>query len=277
MSGKLMQQCSVGFCRKTTGELPLLGPGKGEKGFNEVQNFLKRFGYIPMAAPIEPGMLCPHTGDGLKAFQRRYKLNETGKFDGPTKELINRSRCGVPDFSSELDFRTIAAWDRRSLTFAFGAPTQQPVGPDAASDAVRSAFATMVLAGVGLALTEIPAEESPDILVEWRRAADPDHSMIGGTLAHADFPPGSSIITDGLPLPLHFDDDEHRWVVGTELDGFDIETVALHEIGHNLGLLHTYVSGTVMFPSVSPNFTRHDLQPDDMAGLRELYPQEQAS
>lgn len=62
------------------------------------------------------------------------------------------------------------------------------------------------------------------------------------------------------------------WSVGALANAFDVETVALHEIGHILGLQHTTVAGAVMFPSVSSNSTSRALQPDDLAGIRSLYP-----
>lgn len=103
-----------------------------------------------------------------------------------------------------------------------------------------------------------------------RRRPRPQHGR--RRAAHADFPPGCSVVVDQLPLPVHFDDSEHTWVIGAASGGFDIETVALHEIGHILGLEHSAVSGAVMFPSVSSNFTLRALQEDDLAGLRQLYP-----
>ena len=157
-----------------------------------------------------------------------------------------QDRCGLPDFP-ELEFRTIGAWNRRNLTFAFGPLTGQPVGTQAAMNAVRNAFVTWSAAGVGLQFTEVQTAQNPDIQIEWRPAKDPDHDMRGSVIAHSDFPPGFWIIVNRLPLPLHFDDTEHTWNVGAALD---IETVALHGIGHCLGLLHEPVNqNAVMFPS----------------------------
>jgi hypothetical protein len=92
--------------------------------------------------------------------------------------------------------------------------------------------------------------------------------MTGGTLAHAD----CSVVTNSLPKPVHFDDTEHTWSVGAVANAFDVETVALHEIGHIVGLAHSSVAGAVMLPTVNSNFTRRALSADDIAGFDTLYP-----
>ncbi|XP_021803039.1 metalloendoproteinase 3-MMP-like [Prunus avium] len=74
----------------------------------------------------------------------------------------------------------------------------------------------------------------------------------GKTIAHA-FPP-----SDGR---FHYDADE-TWVVGAVPGGFDLETVALHEIGHLLGLHHSDVPGAVMQSAIPPGYTQ-SLHADD--------------
>lgn len=53
----------------------------------------------------------------------------------------------------------------------------------------------------------------------------------------------------------------------------DIRNTATHEIGHMLGLDHSYMAGATMNPSAQPgDIDKRDLTDDDAAGLCELYP-----
>lgn len=83
---------------------------------------------------------------------------------------------------------------------------------------------------------------------------------VGGVIAHAFSP------TDGR---LHFDAVE-RWAVGAVPGSNDVETVALHEIGHLLGLHHSSVEGAIMWPTIMQGATK-GLHADDIAGITALY------
>lgn len=250
--------------------LPDLGGGDSHDDFGEVQNYLRRYGYLKPEEPCHAGTLCSDTSRVLTNFQKFFGVETTGTFDAATREAMAADRCGIPDFS-ELEARTIGPWANPNLTFAFGNSTGQAVGDDAARTAVRNAFTTWSAASDPVNFTEVDLGDGPNILVEWRPAADPDHSMVGGVLAHADFPPGFSIIANEQTLPLHFDDTEHTWVSGAVPGAFDIETVALHEVGHCLGILHSSVPGAVMSATIRNNFTLREPQPDDLVAIRRLY------
>ena len=248
---------------------PSLSRGEEDPGFKVVQDFLERFGYLGGNTFSESRLDDP-TAEALARYQEYHGLPETGVLDDPTREQMTTHRCGMPDLEDGVAFSTRCAWPHPNLTFAFEDGTNDVAG-SAEFQAMRSAFATWA-AAVPVSFTETPAAQNPDITIDWRPANDPDHSMVGGILAHADFPPACGVITNTLPKPVHFDDSEHQWVVGAAAGGFDVETVGLHELGHILGLQHSDVAGSVMFPSVSSNSTKRALTADDLGGIRALYP-----
>ncbi|KAI8541560.1 hypothetical protein RHMOL_Rhmol08G0071600 [Rhododendron molle] len=81
-----------------------------------------------------------------------------------------------------------------------------------------------------------------------------------GTLAQAWAP------TDGR---FHYDADE-TWSAGPTPGAFDLETVALHEIGHLLGLGHSSVPDAIMYASISQGVAK-GLDGDDIQGIKALY------
>lgn len=84
----------------------------------------------------------------------------------------------------------------------------------------------------------------------------------GKILAHAFYPAPPN--PEPIAGDLHFDDDE-TWAIG---DYVDLFTVALHEIGHALGLGHSDRPGSVMYPYYRKSAA---LAADDIAAIRELY------
>ena len=109
-------------------------------------------------------------------------------------------------------FSITCIWNRDTLTYAFDAGTAD-VGGDDERQAVRRAFATWS-ANVQLAFREVGTGDNPDILIAWTQANCGDANMAGGTLAHADYPPGCGYYGNALPRPLHFNDQEHAWCIG---------------------------------------------------------------
>jgi Matrixin/Putative peptidoglycan binding domain/PASTA domain len=231
-----------------------------------VQRFLERFGYLRGGGTS--GEVDAETTAALTAYQEFMGLRPTGHFDSATREQMTQGRCALPD-RSPLAFAIACSWEKDELTYVLDTGTADVAG-QGELDAVRSAFKTWQALG-GIKFREVQLGQNPDVFVDWRPADDPDLSMVGAVLAHADFPLGCSFVTTQLPKPIHFDDSEVTWSVGAVVGAFDVETVALHEIGHIIGLQHSSVSNAVMFASVSPGVVQRTLTADDIDGFRDLY------
>ena len=213
--------------------------------FPHVQMFLERFGYLQPGS-YDEGRRDHRTTTALAAYQRFAGLEPSGEFDAATREQMITNRCGMPDVTTH--FATLGTWERRQLTYAFDIGTPDVPGTGE-FEAIRAAFATWAAAS-GFSFVQVRPYQSPDILVGWRPADDPDRSMVGGLVAHADFPLGFDLLTSSLPKPVHFDTDEASWGVDGSASATDVETVALHEIGHILGLRHSDDREAIMNPSL---------------------------
>ncbi|XP_078711195.1 matrix metalloproteinase-21-like [Lampetra fluviatilis] len=69
---------------------------------------------------------------------------------------------------------------------------------------------------------------------------------------------------------VHFDDDEHFTKPRSE-EGISLLKVAVHEIGHVLGLPHIYRSGSVMQPNYIPKDSGFELDWNDRKAIQRLY------
>ena len=85
----------------------------------------------------------------------------------------------------------------------------------------------------------------------------------GGVLAHCFYP--SPPNPETIAGDLHFDEAE-TWRLGSDIDVF---AVALHEVGHGLGLNHSDDTNAVMYAYYGGPIS--DLRPDDINGIRALY------
>jgi hypothetical protein len=92
----------------------------------------------------------------------------------------------------------------------------------------------------------------------------------GGTLAQAYFP--DDVNRSRIAGDVQFDSAE-RWEVGNNLGGaaFDLVLIAVHEIGHSLGLDHSRVASSVMGATISPNQRFNGLGASDVTSVLSLY------
>lgn len=202
---------------------------------------------------------------------------------GPTSAVADAPPPGGAEYVLEGH-----RWPDRPLTWGF-----QSLTPDLAESeqrgALSRAFASWAAVS-GLSFTEVPDCArvpndphctEPDLRVLFD--TDPGHVVVDGVAmganqGHAFSPP--AVDRPGLAGDIHLN-DATRWTVS----GFpDLESLALHEAGHALGLRHADAldpgSRTICPTTAGPTRpimcpvvigTQRTLAPDDIAAIRALY------
>eukprot|EP00794_Sanderia_malayensis_P004808 gene4808-5438_t len=236
--------------------------------------FLQRFGYLIPPDPRSGKLLDEVTvSKSLEALQRMGGLNVTGILDQATKALMLSPRCGMPDIGPTDRARRKRrykkyglTWNKRLLTWKIANSNNDKLTDTQVKQTMMKAFSKWSQVAK---IDFVEAKDNkPDI---WVRFATKYHSDPfsfdgpGGTLAHAFYPD-----TDDLAGDVHFDDDE-TFSVGSPL-GRDLLWVAVHELGHSIGLDHSSVKGAVMFAWYQATQGKDfDLSPDDVDGAKSLY------
>ena len=267
--------------------------GQEHPELRKVQGYLTRFGYL--RTTVTPGRLDPATSQALSLFQRCFGLKQVGELDAATVRAMERPRCGVPDLAvirAAAGGGTHAAYvitgckyNKLDFTYRFLNDSSDIAGA-AERPAVRRAFNTWASVLCGVTFQETTSTNA-DFTIGWFSGDHGDGVPFDGSgngssnvLAHAFFPPPCGGQHAGA---THFDEYE-TWTVNdsildittmpVEIDvlgkGIDVETVALHEIGHLLGLDHSTIGDAVMFPMIEG--VRRTLHQDDINGIRSLYP-----
>jgi hypothetical protein len=237
----------------------------------------------------------------IRNFQRIANIRQTGRLDAETVMAMKRPRCGMADLldvgrwtpNDYVDGMSGAAnadgsrhrhghgedWTRqgRPQEYTFGPSKWEKTQltfrilnftPDLSYPATRDAIVRAL--NVWSDVTQLTFHEvqsgPADILIEFASGYHHDGYPFdgpGSVLAHAFFP------GDERGGDVHFDEDE-TWTVHSE-SGVDLFMVAAHELGHALGLAHSTVPGSLMYPwhqGHRPGFT---LPYDDTVAIQLLY------
>jgi len=236
-----------------------------------VQDMLRRFGYLRV--PFKRGSYGDETARAVRRYQRFHHLTVDGKVGPETKQSLSSPRCSMEDetgFSSSFVARG-CKYDDPILTYAFtGGTPDLPLNQE--RDVVQRAFDAWAQVSP-LRFVEVLPEQGPHLRISWETGDHGDGSQNafdgpGFTLAHAYYPPPC-----GGPFAgsLHFDEGEN-WTLDTA--GIHLEAVAIHEIGHLLGLGHSDDRDAIMFPNYRANVLT--LGQDDIEGIRAIYGARQA-
>jgi peptidoglycan hydrolase-like protein with peptidoglycan-binding domain len=248
-----------------------LRSGESSDAVVAVQDYLTRYGYFPnpelalefpswrpiVAVTPERGVYDEATEAAVTAMQRSYGLDRTGVVDADTLAMMQRPRCAHPDGEQPLDpshkFSTQGSrWTTRSVSWRLNMGNERDISAADVQSALRAAFDEVTFAS-GLSFPQITG--TADIEVSFKDIGSRD-----AALAQAYFPS-----TDARGGDLEFN-------VNRTWNKLEVQSIGLHELGHSMGLLHSSLTQSVMFPSTtSAASSRTTLSNDDQLGLRVVY------
>jgi hypothetical protein len=154
-------------------------------------------------------------------------------------------------------------WNKTNLTY-YIYNTSTHLTAAQRESAIQAAFNTWQNVSF-LSFTQVSNPSDADIKLKWTTGDHGDEEAFdgpGGTLAHTFAPPPGGGTYSG---EVHFDDAEN-WTM--DQSGYNLLSVAIHEIGHALGIAHSDVDGSVMVPTYT-GLTA--LAVDDIEAMWSLY------
>ncbi len=239
-----------------------------------LHEYLTQFGYFPnpelakhyprwrpavSTLPAFDSQFDDQTAAAVRRLQVNNGLEPTGIVDAPTRELLARWRCGVPDNMVPLDpSDKFSTYSVSSNTFVHNFFMDVPF-PTNLMNLSAAQFATAMR----------------NAKTTWMQQSS---LIMGGA---ADFGAGTRMSFADIGSVLAGLTDDGGVIPGDCGNGFcriqfsstrnwlftDFESVALHEMGHALGLDHSSFPNTVMAPSTGGRV----LAPDDVLAVSTLW------
>ncbi|KAK6266507.1 hypothetical protein QUC31_017344 [Theobroma cacao] len=154
-------------------------------------------------------------------------------------------------------------WSKRQLTYTFRS-SAIVISVQQLRPIIARAFEKWAAVSQ-FTFRKAPTFTQADIVIGFHRRFHWDNYPFdgpGNVLAHAFAP------QDGR---FHYDADENWSTNPTTVNQIDVESVAVHEIGHLLGLGHSRDPNAIMFALYMPGTIKRNLGQDDIDGMRALY------
>ncbi|XP_031493043.1 metalloendoproteinase 3-MMP-like [Nymphaea colorata] len=262
--------------------------GQNQAGLASLKRYLNHFGYLDSEGADEfSDEFNEDLEAALRTYQLNFNLNASGVLDEPTVQKLIQPRCGVSDIVNGTNlmksgrhrhipgvghfvmhyafFAGMPRWpdSQRNLKYTFSTDNQQ-YGAEQLRSVFSAAFAKWAAVSP-FQFAEASDGEVADLELAFYSGDHGDGRPFDGpgtVLAHAFAP------TNGR---LHFDADEAWLPDATGTNGMDLESVAVHEIGHLLGLGHSADINAIMYPSIGAGVRKVDPNSDDVQGIQVLY------
>ncbi|KAM3913646.1 matrix metalloproteinase-21 [Leptodactylus fuscus] len=249
--------------------------------------------------------------EALKKFQKLNNLPVTGRLDDATINAMNKPRCGVPDnqVSKDIQERPKLTEAMSKTNQGEGAPKKRAKRfldmlmfsdnyrkeQEASEGVGGKIFSKKLLKwrmiGEGYSSQLTISEQRYVFRLAFRMWSEvmPVDFVEDNTspLSHVDIKLGfgrgrhlgCSRAFDGSGQEfahawflgdIHFDDDEHFTAPSND-NGISLLKVAVHEIGHVLGLSHIHRTGSIMQPNYIPQESGFELDWSDRKAIQNLY------
>lgn len=244
-------------------------------------DFLESKGYLRTLSEIGEIQAQDNIKEAIENLQDFAGIPKTGVVDNITWEYIVKPRCGMPDMHQGEPIAKRkkrfalhgSSWRDTRVTWALENSNNDGISDFDVRRTMKRSFDKWE-AITNLQFIELVNKPiaSARIRVRFEIGQHGDQYAFdgrGGTLAHAFYPHSN----EGLSGDCHFDDDEIYTIdMNADQSKRKLLWVAVHELGHSIGLEHSKLKGAVMYP-----WYQHfegddfDLTADDILGAQSIY------
>jgi hypothetical protein len=269
-----------------------VGPGAAGREVQEVYQYLARYGYFPSdelakkypgfrplvdRTPADTSLFGAELAEAVRSYQSNMGLEVTGIVDANTRATMTALRCDHPDGHIEgpegdvdPDAPPTAAFDvradlaRTGYTWMIGASSWIPGGFTRAT--LGDYFDNLIYAKwrqyFDAPLTRVSSGSNQVVNFQaWDGAsADSNGDGFCDTGCNAGMW-GNNVLRFDAAEPWAYT----TWPTGSQ---FDLQTAALHEVGHSIGIDHSADSLSIMYPTISKGVSRRYLTHDDIQAVR---------
>ncbi|XP_050236226.1 metalloendoproteinase 4-MMP [Mercurialis annua] len=253
--------------------------GSHISGMSHLKKYFHHFGYLPLRDVVNlTDNFDARFESAVLRYQTKLGLPVTGKLDFLTISQLMAPRCGVSDTVHKLHtsrnyvyFPGKPRWGRNipmNLTYAFSPENLSSSLKISDLKEVFSRAFSKWASVTPVSFLETSDYNFADIKIGFYSGDHGDGEPfdgILGVLAHSFSPETGKLHLDAAETwAIEFKKEKSKVAI-------DLESVAVHEIGHLLGLAHSSDKEAVMYPSLKPRKKKVDLNVDDIQGIQALY------